>query len=450
MHVKRIALFCLALLLAAALALPWWIGRDAEARYRDMVIGQAEGAAPFTLRLEEFRRGWFTSRARVSVTAAGGPAEAVIEALGGTPGAGGLVLTDRIAHGLLPFQGAGERMSWRPALAAVNGRLHEAGGAGTLARVSYRIGLDGGLALALTAPGGGDAAPQASRNLAWRDLRVDASIPAGPGKAVLDIAAAALEVPRGAGRLVAKGLQGRLEARLPESGLPSGRIEVSARETALAGPDRLGGAEDLVLEAEFDADGDTAGGTVQGSIGRVGSPRETYGPGEFRMTLDGLDSKTLGRVFDSLARVADRGLRGRAGAMALAGVLLAEAPSLLAHGPVLELHHLELDTRDGPLSARGRLDLDSAKPVVLKNPYLLQRAVRGRLEVTVPPVAARHAALIHLRMNGRLGSTSPDAWLDEQVGRGRLGRDDAGYRISIRLARGQVSVNGRPWGELWP
>lgn len=450
MRLKRIALTCLVLLLAAALAAPWWIGRDTEARYRALVAAAADGPAPFSLNLEEFQRGWFRSRATVAVRPAGPQADAVTDALGAAEGRS-LVLTDRIAHGLLPVPGAGDALPWRPALASVEGRLHEAGDpdSSPLARVAYRVGLDGGLKLTLTAPGA--RAPATGPEPAWRDLRIDAAMPAGPGTTVLDLAAARLEVPQPLGRVILNGLDGHLEVSPRDSGLPVGRMELKGREAVLAGADdasRLARATGLVLRAEFDGRGEQAHGSIRGRVEYLGSPREEYGPGEFRLTLNELDSDSFGRLLDSLGQLRGRGFRGRSGLMALAGVLLAEAPSLLAHGPVLELERLELATRDGPLTARGRLDLDSTEPVVLNNPYLLQRAVRGRFEVTVPPVAARHAALIHLRGNGLLEGTTPEAWLDGQVARGRLTRDDAGYHARIRLAKGRLAVNGRPWREV--
>ncbi len=166
--------------------------------------------------------------------------------------------------------------------------------------------------------------------------------------------------------------------------------------------------------------------------------------------MRGLDAGSLVRLIDSVTRIHARGVTGRAGTMALAGALLAEASELLAHGPVLELEHLELAGPDGPVQATGRLELESTKPVVLNNPYLLQRAVKGTFEITVPPVAARHAALIHLRRNGLLeAARSPEAWLSTQVSRGRLTRDGGRYRASVRLAQGRVFVNGWPPGELW-
>lgn len=452
MRLKRIFLTCLVLLLAAALALPWWIGRDAESRYRALVAATSEGPAPFQLRLEQFERGWFTSEARVAVRAATPGAGALLDALG--PGTGELVLTDRIAHGPLPLRGSKNGLAWRPALAAVDGQLRQPGAAGqaTLGRFSYRIGLDGGATLTFAAPGGGTADASPGRVLDWRDLAFEASVPPRSGPVTLRMKAAGLAVAQPHGRLVLEDMAWKLDAILPDVGLPEATTELSVRRAVLesaSGERQLGSASGLMLRGSFNARGAQARGHLEGRLERMGSPRESYGPGRFRLAMSDLDSKSLGRLFQSLSRIQSRGLDARAGVMALAGALLAETPSLLAAGPVLELENLELETPGGPLTARGRLDLASTEPVVLRNPYLLQRAVRGEFDLDVPAAAARHAALIHLRRNGMLDEHTPESWLADQVARGRLTRRDGHHHASVRLDEGRIFVNGHPWGELW-
>lgn len=454
MYVKRIFLICLVLLVAAALVPPWWIGRDTEARYRALAASTAGSPAPFRLRVEAFDRGWFTSRATVSVEAASHRARSFIDALGAPREAGGLVLTDRIAHGLLPAPGPDGELAWRPGLAAVSGRLRAPGSpdSAPLARLAYRIGLDGGVVMVLDTPGAGIPAGEPGRTIGWRDLHVEAVIPPSPGPLSLRAGAAELGARHSLGRIILHGIEGRVDALLPESGLPTGSIELGAREAVVAdanGPGTMGGAGSLALRIAFEGRGKQAGMTVEGSLDDVGSPRQVYGPGDLRLSVQGLDAGSLVRLIDSVTRIQARGVTGRAGTMALAGALLAEANALLAHGPVLELERLELAGPDGPVRATGRLELESTEPVVLNNPYLLQRAVKGTFEITVPPIAARHAALIHLRRNGLLAAQAPEAWLATQVSRGRLTRDGGDYQASVRLEQGRVLVNGRPWAELW-
>lgn len=452
MRLKPIALTCLLLLVAVALVLPWWIGRDTESRYRALVASTAGAPAPFRLQLEAFDRGWFTSRASVSVHARTPWARSLVEALAPPAGMDRLVLTDRIAHGLLPAPVGG--LNWRPALATANSGLRAPGDTDSppLAELAYRIRLDGGLTAAVTAPGSRGHESRRSGGLDWRDLRIHASAPARAGAAHFDLAAAELGVPQPLGRLTLHELDARLDARVPRDGLPQGTIEMSAREAVMAAPedsDRMGTATDLVLRASFDGRGERAHGSVSGRLARMASPRETYGPGDFHLTVSGLDAASLRRLLGSLARLESRGLDNRGRAMAVAGALLAEGPTLLAHGPVLALESLELATPDGTLRARGTLSLESTKSVVLNNPYLLERAAAGSFEVWVPPSAARHAALIYLRRHGLLETwQSPEAWLAAQVSRGRLTRDNGDYKTAIRLADGRVTVNGRPWSEV--
>lgn len=452
MRLKPIALTCLFLLLAVALVLPWWIGRDTESRYRALVESTTETPAPFGLQLEAFDRGWFTSRALVSVRARTPWARSLMETLAPSAGIDRLMLTDRIAHGLLPAPVGGLR--WRPALATANGRLRAPGDPGSpvLANLAYRIRLDGGLTATVTAPGSGKPGSSPGNGLAWRDLHIQVSAPARAGAASFRLAAAELGVPQPLGRLILHELDWRLDASVPRDGLPEGTVELSAREAVMAAPadpEPLGAATDLVLRADFDGGGTRARGSVNGRLTRMASPRESYGPGDFHLTVNGLDAGSLERLLRNLARLESRDLDNRGRAMAVAGALLAEGPALLAHGPVLALESLELATRDGPLRARGRLGLESTKPMVLNNPYLLERAVTGNFEVTVPPAAARHAALIYLRRHGLLETwQTPEAWLAAQVSRGRLTRDDGDYKMTIRLAEGRLIVNGRSWSGL--
>lgn len=447
MSLKRIVLTSLLLLAVIALALPWWIGRDAEARYRAMVSSSTESAMPFRLRLEAFDRGWLTSRARVSVQPVTAAARRLV-ALAAPAGADALVLEDRIAHGLLPLPGDGPGPGWRPALAVIHGELRapDAPGGEPVARIGYRVGLAGGLSMTVTAPGGGGG------DFGWRGLRLGADVPAGTGPAVLQVAAERLAVPHALGRLVMTDVAGRIDLDLPADGLPSGTAELKAAAAhleAVDGDRQVGSATGLSLQAALDGGEEVTRFNLHGQLARLGSPRETYGPGELDLSLTGLDTSALRRLAASAARLQGQGLTGRARTAAVAGALLAETPSLLARGPVLSLDRAELATADGPLTAQGRLALETTERVVLNNPYLLQRAVAGHFQLRVPPVAARHAALIHLRRNGLLGQWgTPAAWLDAQVARGRLARDDGDYRLTLRLADARLTLNGRPWAQV--
>lgn len=448
MPFKRVLLTALTLLAVLALGVPWWIGRDAERRYREFVEAVNAGGAPIEVALESYARGWFASRATLGIAPRGDGARPAFRALGAGADDPALVLRARVAHGLFPV-GASGAGSWRPALALVEGEL--GAGGSNIASLRYRIPPTGGLELVLRSARGGADEPGIAR---WRDVELAGTLPGGAGEARLSIEAGLLAVPAGDGRLIGRDLDGVLHLALPAEGLPEGTLEANARALTLAGRggDRaLGEVEGVELRGRLERQGATASAALRGRVDKLASRRQAYGPGRMRVTVRDLHAGSLARLAGSTIRLARLAPNRRALGLSLAGSLMAEAPRLLAHGPAAKVDELSLETPDGEFTGTGRLALDTADPVVLNNPFLLQRAVTGRLELKCPPVVAEHAALIHLRRSGRLGAWgSPEAWLAGQVDRGRLLRRDGFYRISVRLDDGRIRVNDRPWSALEP
>lgn len=442
MRFKRSLLAALTLLAAVLLGLPWWIGRDVESRFRELALQEG---GPVRVVLDSFDGGWFASRARLRLAPAGERAADLFRSLG-APGADpALVLDTRVSHGLMPFRASGAHR-WRPALAVGEGVLRTGDGrsaGAAIADVSYRVRPLGGVEVTIRSAGtraGPDPVPPS--------FRLHASLPAGHGPARVNLAARRLALPLGGARLALRDLEADLDLDLPSTGLPTGTARLAVEALALVRRDEdreLARAERLAVKATFLQDGEKAGFRLDADLERVGSPREQYGPGRARFGVTDLDAASLARIGAGTARLAGRGMGERAMQMAVAGTLLAEAPRLLAHGPAAELESLVLQTPDGELTGRGRLALASADRVVLNNPFLLQKAWTGSLEFAIPPVAARHGALLYLRSHGMLADQGPpEAWLETQVARGRLTRDGDGYALSVRLSDGRLRVNGRP------
>lgn len=413
------------------LALPWYVGRQAELAYRNF-------AAEDGVTLAAFQRGWFASTARLAIDARHpwlGPLAAAL----GSEGEGTLVLRDHIAHGPLPVAAREPGARWRPALVAV----HSEGPAGFGA--AFRMLLDGSIAGEAGLKSAAGPLPGLG-HLAVDGLRLGYRAPPGGDRVALDLRAAQLVAAGNPAGLAAEDMELSLELARSASGLWSGRAQGRATRLVLGEGERRLDFGGLSFQSDTRREGERFGADLRIHATSLLGPNRRYGPGDVDVSLQALDADAVTRLQDTLARLAARGLAGRELGLALAGALYAEAPRLLRHRPRLALRELTLAAPEGAVKARGDIELASADPRVLGNPYLLRRAVTARLDAAVPVALGERLARLYLAH--RPGTPAPDAaeaWLARQVERGALALDESAYRLELRYASERITINGRPW-----
>lgn len=377
-------------LVACVLAMPWWVGQRIETRFLRIVANTDRALAAVTVDLARYQRGWVASDAVWTVDA----------------GARRFRLTAAIAHGPLPVTAARSAYRWNPALVHVTGRLLPAAGQAPLARFRYRLGIDQSQrgAVALT-PGSVTDIPG---RLRWQSAKLTYQL-AG-------------------------------QQRPWDVALEAGGVTAAGRGMVLA----------LArLAAEAASAHGQLHGRLQARVRSLALPGVTAGPGRATLTLRGLDASALGRILHHVAQVAGRGPSLRQFAGAVAGVFWVKAPALLAHRPRLELKGLRLEAPSGVLRARGYLTFITADPRVLRNPWLLTRAIDARFEMHLPPPLARALAAVYIRLKAGLPPRAnvgarARAWIERRLADGFFVRRDGLLHTTIRYTGGMLTINGVP------
>jgi len=421
---KRIIIALALLVPALALALPWYVGKRTETRYRELVAGS--GAS---LSLEDYRRGWFQSTARLRARVELAPLSRRFPAL---PASLPLTIADHIAHGPLPL--AAER--FKPAL--VRGRLRAAtpdrDGDTALFTADYALGLDGAVRAALRVP------PMETSG--WHFGGLDADFEGSGDTSRVDAHASFRGLRRADGSAP---LLGPMElvgaARRNSDGLWLGTLGASL--------DRAGNGDafsltELRVGAGADRDGDLAALAATASVKRLRLNGVDYGPGRAQLAVSGLHAEALARLEGSTARLAGAGISPRNLLAALAGTVLADLPELLARNPEIRLQEARLETPEGAVVAAGRVYLADTNETVLNNPFLLRRALRARLELSAPEGAARRLAAAWLDRSGA-NHVAPGDWLADRVADGRLNLEQNHYVLELHYENGTLTANGRTW-----
>lgn len=373
-------LVALVLIAAVLCALPWWTGVRTEQRVRELV----DAAAGDWLTIEAYDRGWWASQAWVNV--GDGPA--------------GYQLRAHLAHGPLPLA-ADALAHWRPALVHVRSELQPLESRSGLRLSShYTLELDGGQF------GRIEVLP-----LEYDDEHF-----------AVDSQGAQLHYE--ASKFLDE-IHARLQAKPFSAQVEGLRIRLQS------------------LHANAHLQEGTLGGDLMARVDSVVWEDESLGSGKITVSVANLGAAATVRLLQHAVVLSSQGLRGRALAASLLGSFLVESAQLLQYQPRLELQGLALSAPEGEFRAQGYLTVNSRNPTVLRNSYLLTRAMEARLQIRVPQALAR-----------RLASTllDPQSEASNKLGRyaaaGALKVENGAYVAEIRYTGGQLVVNGKPWGAI--
>ncbi|GBE10052.1 hypothetical protein BMS3Bbin12_00503 [bacterium BMS3Bbin12] len=454
----------------AALALPYWMGIRVEREVRALVR-EAGRAGPFRLRIVDYERGWFSSRARIRVTLTPppGPALALPQF--------GFDLDERIEHG--PYPVAGRRDGVAPVLAVIHsvliGDAKSGFGTGsglpakpleavTVVYLSGRSDTDVRMpAWRLTGTGRGvgplRAAPYGAQRVVWGGLRGRVGWSADFGRVTERFTAPGLEIdgPVAFVRLRDVSLEGH--SRRAPSGLMQGEMTLRAAslDAAATGSKRTSlsvtGLDLHSAGAEHDG-AMTVRMAMRARTIRAGAIE--VGPLIYELRIARLDTDAVVRLQKAMRRLRDQVADPAALRRRFAGQMLAILPDLLRRSPEIVLD-LSLRTGAGPVLLRGRVKLPAS---VTPGPDAWKRLV-GDAELRVPTTVLRavlvtraRSQLLAARGKGAVQRLDPAQIvrvatlmgrqrMQSLKARGLLECDGGECRAVLRYDSGRLTVNGR-------
>jgi len=264
----------------------WYAGREAESRIEQFVERVNLGLAaqwPVSepqpvLRIDEYRRGWFSSRIRYALA---------YQDDAGRPRS--LHFQDDLAHGPLPWAALREG-DWRPAMAysrlalapgdAWRAWFDGVEGGGPPLTIDSRIAFDGKVHAVWRLQAARVRGEDAELSFGAGRMTVDYDPATGASEARGGLDDLALVVPGTGERLRLQGVAIRMDGTFPDEGGAQAHYRAQAREVSLEQPDAP-----LVEARDFEAGLDAA------RTGALTDGRLSYALGQFR--VDGVDMGSL-------------------------------------------------------------------------------------------------------------------------------------------------------------
>jgi uncharacterized protein YdgA (DUF945 family) len=443
-----------AVLGAAAAAVPWYVGYQAE---KDMGawIAKANAApdATYALSVASYDRGWRRSVVVTRVAARGDPKVFVDFRHrlrhGPDPGFGLLAVETTLADGevraaLQPFFGEESPLS-----------------------IASHQGFDGAWQLTLASPAfdkplksGGSA------TLAWGGASGTGTV-TPDGRVVLALAAPRLALTASDGSLEIAGLKLDSDGVVASAeSLWTGTTTFAMKSITGAGGAGEVGVQNVRLVATQKDQGATVAAGVAFKVGSLrwageGAQARTASDIVWELELDQLDKKAIAKYARTVAELQTSGMPPAALAGAVQSAVMQLATDLLQGSPVLRLKRVGFTTADGLFSAEGAVSFQGANakaPAAL--PDALQRVrfkgsakVGRRLLQTAIAERSRDEAKLQLESRGYDAGEESLKLAADRVAEARIqALEQAGIvrtegtdlAVDAAWEKGELTVNGKP------
>lgn len=450
----------LVLLLGAAAAAPFWFGMETEKHYQQMIqeLAKNTGAA---IDNRSYERGWLRSRAEAVIAWPGLPAD--------------LTVTHEIAHGPLALDKllAGE-LSFAPANAFINSRATFSPSKGaseqekTLARqlppvnAETVISLTGDAEMDLTVPPAKKMGKDGS-GFNWRGLSGKITVRQGGNQVMTELQSPGLVVARAVSEFSVS--QIRLNSdHTATRGVMLGTTTLHIGKVGI-GPDI--DLKGLRLIASAKPAGPNVDTTVNYQIKELLVNTASYGPGQLTLVLRKLDAAALRRYEQQVNALSRRNLPKEQVDMQTAAETMKLIAALSKKAPELEVTKLSFATPEGELSGAAKIVLDGSELDLAQNMMLIVRALRGELELSIPPSMVKAILTPQIREDiegykragalstGEAERITPEvmakivddaytSYLTRNPLTRWLARSGGQYRLTVSFRDGRLLVNDEP------
>ena len=447
----------LGLVAVAAAALPWYLGVEAEKRFREATADRSASSSPFAVTLVEYRRGWLGSTAlhRVSLKADPEVYFDIHHDIDQLPDRVGLVRMRSTPSWPQQVQAAADYyFAKQPALTVDTVVDFERNVAIRIASPAFSRAL-------LTQPG---------VKLTWGGAQGTLRF-TGSSKMKLDMSMPRLAFEGGGARadLTRASLQG--EWTTAGSQLDwQGETRIAVDQVALESPGGGGvlkGIETTMLQRN---QGQTilvgyAFKVKEGVATGVGMDQQGFSDAVVELEFDRLDKKALSKYFDDLTNAEQSGVSQQARTQLAAQLWLGLMNELLKGSPEMRVKQLGVKTANGALSGSAVLGFDGKDFTQVTSPAELMARTRfsGAAEASAVLLRAwmakdaRAHAVKVLSEQGKYPEESQVQQLSEQLvhqqlaaleAAGVLKPDGDKFVLRAELAGGKLMVNGSPADQL--
>lgn len=478
---KRIA-FLILLLSAVALAVPYYVGSRAEQDLRtrlEIANQEIKASSPSgDIRLVDYRRGWLASQGRIEFKL---PSD--LHDAAGQPVT--LASSIRVSHGPVPALLSGNFQT-ALAIVRVDTRISEwlAATGVTLpdsinqslaayppVGVELRVAFDKSADWLMKADAYEYQDPSGDWSLRWSALAGQGKV--GPNRVdangsltleQVDLTAKAL-----AANLGLKGLSADVDFKRHVSGLYFGRTKFLLKE--LQAKMDVGEFKMVGLGASADTSGEDGAFGLRINyrldgldLTEAGGPSHRAG-GEVGFSLKGLDLVALKQLSDAAGALQASGT-GEPDFAALMPSVQQLFSESLKHGPSISISPMNLRFDNSKITGELNLSLPKTEPSQLALGALgLLTQVRGQAKLTIPEELARTAMEHYLGQQMALSGDEEEAgdnpgdtqasmaliattardMINQAVGDGWARRQDKNLYSEMKLEKGNLTVNGKPF-----
>jgi len=457
---KVIGILLLVVVLGAVA--PFGFGFWADARLAELVAeANKSGVVDFTVIKTE--KGWFSTQVVIEAEPAGKLSESIRKAKISQAANSKLILRGTLYHGPFPFAKGG--ISLMPVIGTMDSRFVKGvDSTEGIVNIDYSMkvifALTGNTNVKIDIPAWNGPLGKGDANLEWKGLRGDISFTKGMKSAKMDINAPYMKLVSKKGTLLMESFSIVSDSKEGIEGLSLGNAnfkigKIEFMEGASQSSFKMDSAD---MSVNTDASGDNVSMDMSLTVAKVIASGEQYGPFIFKFGLKNLDAGALARIRDKANAARGGEIPPDQVKMMMATTMLSEMSNLLSKGPVIEIPELSLRSTVGNMTGSARLSVDTSKPALLANPFLMKNALVGEVDIEISENLMVAMALVSIRKEFKeanikytedqlktMAQSRVNKRMSGLVAANMFIKDGDMYRFKAGIKDGIPMVNGKPF-----
>jgi len=386
---RKILGVVLVVLVIVAVA-PFGFGFWADARL-NALLEDFNQADVFDFTVIKTDKGWFSSTAIIEAELSIALAQKLNQAKGDGANLNPpkVVLKSTVFHGPLPFMSG--QFSLKPVVATIDTKfVKDVNTEEPLVNIDYTVlahmNLGGDTAVVLDIPEWSGPLGDGEDTVEWQGLTGKIDLAEGLDAASMDVKAPLLKISSDKGGLLVKSLSIKSDSEAGIAGLSLGNAHFSIGNIEFSSqkPGENFSIADVQMKADTTATAGNINSQIDFKMARLMLVGEQYGPAVFSIGLKNIEAESLARINDKVKEVRGQGLPQDQASMMMGATIMSELSNLLKQGPEIEIAELSLVSTVGKLMGNARISVDTSRPELLTNMFLVKDAIVGELDIEVP------------------------------------------------------------------
>jgi len=377
------------ILLIVGVAAPFGFGFWADARLNAMLEDFNKGGMlDFTV--IKTNKGWFTSSAIIEAELAGSLASKYSKASeGGAVTPPKVVLKSTIYHGPFPFMSGS--FSLNPVIGLMDTQfIKDLDSEEPLINLDYTVKTEFSLAgdsnVLLDIPEWtGPLGSKDNANVEWKGLSGSIKMAKGLKNTDLNITAPLLKITSDTANLIVESLQMTSSSYIGIAGLSMGKADFSIANIEFNDPAKsVVSIGNTSIKADTSETGSNVNSEIAFNMAKLNIAGAEYGPAVFSMAFRNLEANAVARINEKMKEIQSQNIPKDQVGMMMGATLMGELSNLLKQGPEIEISELSMASAVGKMTGNARVTVDTSKPELLSNPFLVKDAIVGELDFSIP------------------------------------------------------------------